>query len=323
MALAADAGRDDDTARSELACYDIGTVLSLDRLPSGHPAVRKVTTSAGTYLLKPTWRRADVALLAELPLLTLHGVRQPEVIRTGAGDLTSPNGYFLLEFLAGEPELAPSDTQVRAVMRAVGGLHVALSQLPVGYGPDRNSLFVRVTDPDFLTAELPGLVRHYGLATRPAGIAIAWLAEHRAALGMLPRQLVHGDIGPDNVLLDGEQVVAIIDFTPHVLPVLFAASTALYWYHVYGQPAISAAGLAASRAAMGEVRPWAPGEEDLWAAGLVWEGLRRLATTLELARRGCADPGPAARARMAAVEAITTLRPGRRPQQDWPHAPPS
>ena len=304
MSLTADAGREDDAARSGLACYDIGTVLSLDRLPSGHPAVRKVITSAGTYLLKPAWRHADVALLAELPALRQHGIRQPAVIRTGTGSLTSPNGYFLLEFLAGEPELEPSDAQVRAVMRAVGGLHVALRRLPAGYEPDRNSLFVQVTDPAFLIAELPGLVRHYGLAIGPADIAIACLAEHQTALGRLPRQLVHGDIGPDNVLLDGERVVAIIDFTPHLLPVLFAASTALYWYHVYGRPAIAVDDLAASRAAMGEVRPWAAGEEELRAAGLVWEGLRRLATPLELARRGCANPGPAARARLAAVEAI-------------------
>jgi aminoglycoside phosphotransferase (APT) family kinase protein len=168
---------------------------------------------------------------------------------------------------------------------------------------------VQVTDPAYLIAELPGLVRHYGLAAGPADAAIACLAEHRAALGRLPRQLVHGDIGPDNVLLDGEQVMAIIDFTPHVLPVLLAASTALYWYHVYGRPVISADGLAASRAAMGEARPWAAGEDELWAVGLVWEGLRRLATTLELARHGGSDPGPAARARMAAVEAITTWAP--------------
>lgn len=61
---------------------------------------------------------------------------------------------------------------------------------------------------------------------------------------------------------------------------------------------------------MGEVRPWAAGEQELWTAGLAWEGLRRLATTLELARRGRAEPGPAAGARMAAVEAITTRTPG-------------
>ena len=121
---------------------------------------------------------------------------------------------------------------------------------------------------------------------------------------------MHSDIGPDNVLLDGEQVVAIIDFTPHVLPVLFAASTALYWYHVYGQQrAVSVAALAASRDAMAEVRPWSAAEDKLWAVGLVWEGLRRLATTLELARSAGTDPGPAASARLDAIEALATLSP--------------
>jgi Ser/Thr protein kinase RdoA (MazF antagonist) len=310
MTLAADADHDDDAARSALGWYDIGAVLSLDRLPAGHPTVRKVTTSTGTYLLKPARRHADIALLAELTALCPDGVRQPAIIRTGSGQLVSPDGYFLQEFLAGELELRPSGAQIRAVMRAVGSLHVALDGLTVGYEPDRDSVFVQVTDPGFLIAELPDLLRHYGLSTGPGGTAIACLAEHQAALGALPRQLVHGDIGPDNVLLDDEQVVAIIDFTPHVLPVLFAASTALYWYHVYGQPAVPTADLAASRAAMAQARPWPVAEEELWAAGLVWEALSRLATTLELARRARTDPGRATGARMAAVEAITTLIPG-------------
>jgi hypothetical protein len=102
----------------------------------------------------------------------------------------------------------------------------------------------------------------------------------------------------------------VIDFTPHVLPVLFAASSALYWYHVHGKPAISADALAASRAAMAEARPRPATEEELWMAGLMWEGLRRIATTLHLARSADADPGPAAGARMAAVEAIITLATG-------------
>jgi Ser/Thr protein kinase RdoA (MazF antagonist) len=309
MVLAPDAGRGDDAARSALAYYDI-EVLSLDRLPSGDPAIRKVTSSAGTYLLKPAWRRADIALLAELPALSPHGVRQPAVTRTVTGQLVSPDGYFLLDFLPGEPELRPSGAQTLAVMRAVGSLNAALGRLTAGWEPDRDSLFVQVTEPGFLIAELPGLLRHYGLATRPGRTAIACLAGHQAALDALPRQPVHGDIGPDNVLLDGEQVVAIIDFTPHVLPVLFAASTALYWYHVYGQRAVSAAGLAASRTAMAEVRPWSAAEEELWAVGLAWEGLRRLATTLELARRADTAPGPAAATRMTAVEAINVLLPG-------------
>lgn len=315
VTLDVSAGHGKDAALSALKCHDIGVLLSLDGLRAGHPAVRKVTTSAGTYLLKPAWRRADIALLAELPALGAHGVRQPEVIRTRAGELVSPEGYFLQEFLAGELELEPSGAQVLAVMRAVGGLHAALSRLPASYEPDRGSVFVQVTEPGFLIAELPGLLRHYGLATRSTGTAIACLAESQAALGRLPRQLVHADIGPDNVLLDGARVVAIIDFTPHVLPVLFAASTALYWYHVYGQRAIPAESLAASRAVMAEARPWTAAEEELLSVGLIWEGLRRLATTLELARRASTDPGPGAGPRKAAIEAIVTLMASQRPER--------
>jgi Ser/Thr protein kinase RdoA (MazF antagonist) len=304
------ADRDDEAARSALSWYAIGAVLSVQGLPAGRSAVRKVTASGGTYLLKPADRHAEIALLAKLPALSAYGIRQPSVIRTAAGQLVTPDGYFLQEFLAGKPELEPSAGQVRAVMRAVGELHVALGRLSADYEPDRASVFEQVTGPGFLISELPELLRRYRLATKPARTAIACLAEHERALGALPRQLVHGDIGPDNVLLASEQVVAIIDFTPHVLPVLFAASTALYWYHVYGQRRVLAASLAASRAAIAEARPWPLAEQELWAAGLVWEGLRRLATTLELARRAGTDPGPAAQTRLAAVETIASLMPG-------------
>jgi hypothetical protein len=65
--------------------------------------------------------------------------------------------------------------------------------------------------------------------------------------------------------------------------------------------------LSAGGAAMAETRPWPAAEEEPWAAGMVWESLRRLATTLELARRTGADPGPAVGARLAALEAVTSL----------------
>lgn len=271
--------------------------------------MRRVSTTVGTYLLKPDWRRADVALLAELPALAQHGVCQPAIIRTATGELVGSDGYFLQEFLAGQPELEPSHAQVLAVMRAVGKLHLALGRLRLspGYEPDHDSVFVQVTDLGYLLRELPGLLRHYELPNPLAETAIGYLAEHQGALGAQPRQLAHGDIGPDNVLLDGEKVVAIIDFTPHVLPALFAAATALYWYHVHGHQLVLAADLTASWAAIAQARPWTPAEDELWLAGLTWESLRRIATTLELARRGRTDPGPATPARMAAVEAIAAL----------------
>jgi Ser/Thr protein kinase RdoA (MazF antagonist) len=44
--------------------------------------------------------------------------------------------------------------------------------------------------------------------------ALAQLAESAPLIDALPSRLIHGDIGPDNVLMDGDDVVAIVDFTP-------------------------------------------------------------------------------------------------------------
>jgi Ser/Thr protein kinase RdoA (MazF antagonist) len=87
-----------------------------------------------------------------------------------------------------------------------------------------------VASAEYLVTALPGLLRSHG----PPGSA----GQHdmvSAALGQvelalpqmrqLPRQLVHGDIAPDNVLMHGSDVVAIIDFTPFFQPVLFAVAT--------------------------------------------------------------------------------------------------
>ena len=123
------------------------------------------------------------------------------------------------------------------------------------------------------------------------------------ALPILPRQLVHGDIGPDNVLMDGDEVIAIIDFTPLCEPVLFAVATAVYWYHVHGRRQLDPGGIRASLDAAAP-RPWTATEREIWPAMLAREALRRLATPLAVAAEAGTGPPawPAAR-----YQAVVTL----------------
>lgn len=301
-------------APAALAEYDIGQFLAAETLPAGGPANRKVSTSAGTFLLRPGYRAADVALQAQVaPLLTARGFRQPLVVPTAAGTLVTSAGQVLLEFLPGSMTVDPTPAQVTAAMRHIAGYHRALGELPVTYQPDAGSPWVRVADPGFLLAELPGLLDRYGLADAGTDAALACLDRARADLAALPRQVVHGDIGPDNVLMDGDEVVSLIDFTPYLESVLFATSCALYWYHVHGAATVTAQRLRASMRALGEARPWTGAELGLWPAALVREALRRLATPLELARQS--DPGstttaaPAVGPRKAALTALVQLLP--------------
>ena len=119
----------------------------------------------------------------------------------------------------------------------------------------------------------------------------------------LPRQLVHGDIGPDNVLMHGDEVVAIVDFTPFCQPVLFAVATAVYWYHVHGRRQLDPGAIRASLAAAGH-RPWTAAEREAWPAMLAREALRRLATPLAVAAEPGAGPPARTGERYRAVLSI-------------------
>jgi Ser/Thr protein kinase RdoA (MazF antagonist) len=310
--------------RALLADYSVGEVIVAGPLAAGSDRARQVVTAGGSYVLKPAYRMADVELYAQVAAqLTARGIRQPRVEPTRSGGHVTSSGYFLQELLPGVSPSRPTPAQTAAAMRHVAAYHLALGELALGYEPDHGSIWVRVTDPGFLLAELPGLLASHGLADpaslpasppgsppgSPVDAALDYLRRSRPGLAALPRQLVHGDIGPDNFLMAGDDVVALIDFTPHWQPVLFAAATALYWFHVYGQPHVSAGQLRASMATMAELRPWTEAELALWPASLVLEALRRLATPLELARERGGEPGPGAGERLAAAETVARLLP--------------
>jgi hypothetical protein len=330
----------DAAAAQALAEYDVGELMCLDPLPSGSRAARKVTTTRGSYLLKPAYRAEDVELQASIaPLLTARGIRQPLVVPTSTGGLVTRAGFVLLELLPGEVALKPTPEQVTAALRHIGAFHAELGRLAPHYQPDAASVWSQTADPAFLLAELPGLLARHNLGDPDTAAALDLLRHAAPGLAALPRHVVHGDIGPDNILMDGTEVVALIDFTPYWEPVLFAASSALYWYHVYGSDdvspstvspstgsattgsattdsastdsasALSADRLSRSLAAIGERRPWDADELALWPAGLVREALRRLAVPLVLASRGGTQPVPRTGPRLAAVRAVVRVLP--------------
>lgn len=300
----------DPRVRAVLGEYELGELLSAQPLPAGSPSARKISTTKGVFVLKPVYRVGDVELQAQLArLLTARGFRQPKVLPTAAGSFVSGAGYCLLEWLPGSAPPHPTPAQIAAAMQHVAGYHLALGQLQISYQPDSASVWVRVTDPGFLVEALPDLLARYELADADTDRAIGYLDRFRAGLAALPRQLVHGDIGPDNVLMDGDAVVSLVDFTPHWDSVLFAACTALYWFHVYSSAQVSEGRLTASLAVMGERRPWTDAELGLWRAGLVREALRRLATPLELARESAGVPASSVRPRLEALRAVVRLLP--------------
>jgi Ser/Thr protein kinase RdoA (MazF antagonist) len=297
--------------------YDLGGVISFEPLAGGGADVRRITTERGSFVQKRAGRPQDVELQAEVAeFLSARGIRQARIRPTWAGALISADGSYLQEYLPGTITTRPSARQAAAAMRYIGAYHHALAALASSYEPDPASLWTRVADPGFLLRTLPGLLARYDIPSGPAQSGLTALAAARDRLEALPRQIVHGDIGPDNVLMDGNQVVSIIDFTPYHESAVFGACTALYWYHAHessgagaGSRPDLASRLQQSVRALGAHRPWSPAELALWPAGLLREALRRLATPLALAAETHRPPGPSVPARYAALLAVLRVLP--------------
>ena len=324
------------------AGFGLGRLESVTPLARGGPGVMKLTTPAGVFIAKPAGRAGEAELHERVSLaLTESGIRQARLRRSLSGSLVGGAGHTVQEFLTGRVCLAPTAAQTAATMRHVTAYHVALTQVPPPAALRADgSLWHRVASAGYLVRELPGLLadRHsWPGPQRPVDTerpvdadgsvsdgsvtdALAEVTNSLDRMRRLPRQLVHGDIGPDNVLMDGDEVQAIIDFTPHHQPFLFALATAVYWYHVYGRYRIDLDAIGASLAATAGQRPWTSLEAALWPAMLAREALRRLATPLAIAAAkptgvpSTADESttapPAVGPRYAAVGAVMRAWPG-------------
>lgn len=295
--------------------FGLGAVLDAAPLPGGHRDVTRLTTGRGTFVVKPGYQTADLELYERVAsALNQAGIRQARPLRTTAGALVSASGHAVQEFLPGRICLPPSAAQTTAVMRHLAGYHAALTKIPVSaVATPAETVWTRVAGARYLVRELPGLLRRHAppgrAGDRPVTALLGHLERGLPRLCDLPRQLVHGDIGPDNVLMDGDTVVAIIDFTPLRQPVLFAVAGAVYWYHIHGQ---AEPDLDAIRASLAAHRPWTAPERAAWPAMLAREALRRFATPFAIAAQQPRPPPAWPQARYQAVVSIMRC---------WPRLP--
>jgi Ser/Thr protein kinase RdoA (MazF antagonist) len=273
-----------DSARIA-AEFGLGTPLSSTPLTGGDRDVTRLRTARGTFVVKAASGTVRAGLYEQAALvLSASGIPQARPLRTLAGSLVSRSGHTVEELLPGRICPRPTAAQTVATMRHIAAYHAALQPVTVPAELHAvDTVWDRVASGEYLVQALPALLRAHAPGDADNQMIAAALTQVERALPEmreLPRQLVHGDIGPDNVLMDGDEVIAIIDFTPFFESVLFAVATAVYWYHVHGQRELDPDAIHTSLDAAH--RPWAPTERAIWPAMLAREALRRLATPLAL-----------------------------------------
>lgn len=300
--------------------FDLGRLYESSPLP-GHPDVLRLSCAAGDFVIKKPWDPLDVELYSRVEVrLNEAGIRQARQLRTTSGELVASTGHAVQEFLPGSMPVRPEPALTRRFLthlaeydRALAGLDV-----PAALGT-RDTVWSRVVRPDYLLAELPGLLaRHPDLGLEVAPIErLSGLLRDRAEL-LAPgqqRQLVHGDLGPDNVLLDDAGAMVIIDFTPFHDSTLLGLGSTVYFFALHGRDP-DRAELEASFAAYGA-------DPDAGWATLVREALRRLATPFAVAEeRGSTLDEPIALRRHRVAVSLATVIPNRRTSPTRPRLGP-
>lgn len=285
--------------------YGMGRLIRMEAVSGGGPQVRKMITATGGFLVKPAYRAFEWDLYATVEkTLNDRDVRQARLVRTTTGAAVSSTGHVVLEWLNGSVSLHPSEQQVGATFRHVAHYTAALADITVPTELINNeTIFTQVVDAAWLQQNLSRLCQFLPVDWDRTPVRSA--QAHLRQLTELPDQLVHGDIGPDNVVYDGGTVVAIIDFTPFPAPALFGLCTALYWFFVHGRSEPDLADLREAVAAYETIQPLSPVEREALPAMLIKESLRRLATPLALAERDAAPVSiPSIRHRYQAVVAL-------------------
>lgn len=205
--------------RKVLANWEIGGTL-----PIGDAYVMNGTRVAGNlwtvgteYILKTGERGKLLRHIQVCKALEKQGfaAAAPLPTKTGGDSTDGAEPYILMRRLKGAPLPMPERTGVRREAfgekygRSIARLHKALKAVQSGVVPDEVNLYQTVTE-----WALPDVRRQN--ERRNMGIGDEFFEDYVATFGKLypalPRQLIHRDPHPGNILFDNGEVSGFLDF---------------------------------------------------------------------------------------------------------------
>lgn len=269
--------------------FALGELRSIHPLAGGSTVPLRVETASGTYVVKADGVPRALALYGAVEQrLNAHRVASPRLLRRPSGGVVASTGHWVQEFIEGAWTRHPTPPQSAAFMRTLGAHHRLLAAIepPAWLAEERHGY--RLADSlTFVLEELPGLVAGMSLPAETLDAfdaGLRFVRANRGGLEALPRQLVDGDSGAENVLYRetprGLEAV-MIDFTPYHSSHLEALTISQYWHHVYfagGAPRIDR--IADELRVYHDARPLEAADREAYAAAFARGAFRVLCSDL-------------------------------------------
>lgn len=194
--------------------FDAGELRSAKGIAEGvENSNYLVETDKGRFIFTVYEKRVDTNdlpfFIAMIDHLVARGCPVPAALKTrdGAGTITRQGkAMAMMQFMPGLSVTHPTPAQAQATGQVLGQLHAALADFPLNrpnaLGPQGwYDLAARCGDD--LDQIQPGLKAR--VADEVAFLKAHWPQD-------LARSVIHADLFPDNVLMAGDRVCAVIDF---------------------------------------------------------------------------------------------------------------
>ncbi|MFM7027549.1 MAG: homoserine kinase [Chakrabartia sp.] len=194
--------------------FDAGELRSAKGIAEGvENSNYLVETDKGRFIFTVYEKRVDTNdlpfFLAMIDHLVARGCPVPAALKTreGAGTITRQGkAMAMMQFMPGLSVSHPTAAQAEATGRVLGQLHAALADFPLNrpnaLGP-QGWFDLAARCGDDLDRIKPGLKAR--VAEEVAFLKAHWPAD-------LAHSVIHADLFPDNVLMSGDTVCAVIDF---------------------------------------------------------------------------------------------------------------
>jgi Ser/Thr protein kinase RdoA (MazF antagonist) len=269
--------------------FGLGSPLEQESLSGGSAAAFRVRSARGNFVIKDGGDERVLRLYKQVAeTLNAQGVRQARLYESISGRLTASSGHAVYDFLPGAWAWQPTATQSAAFMRYFAAYQRALRAVPIPlFVTEVRTPWQQADSLDYLLHDMPGLlatIRVSPLFARTAERVLAFLAEHRPIIDGQPKQLVHGDVGPGNILYADDGGIALIDFTPYRESALYALGVSFYWHYVYandGRPDVMR--IRDDLRAYAAVHPWTDEAKRAFYPALVKAAARILFVPILLA----------------------------------------
>jgi Ser/Thr protein kinase RdoA (MazF antagonist) len=218
--------------------FGLGRLQSCEALGPKGRLTMLLTTDESAFVIKSADKREWLSLYSTVEQqLNAAGIRQARLHVRPDGSLLSTSGYAVYEHLPGEPIDHPTHAQLLSALRYLARYNQALARIPVPeWAFVLDDPWKRAADPDYLIDELASQLDSLRLsppALATAGDCLNFLAGQRQVLRRSEKRLIHGDLGPGNLLFEEDEVVAVIDFTPQPGSELYSLCQFFYWHFLF------------------------------------------------------------------------------------------